>query len=298
MSKNNYSAAMRRMREFRSAVKDNFTATGKEISRLEDLKSKDEITKTVFDREVDAINAKSTAKRKELIEGAKKDLIPLFDEMKTTAKHQVIKAPTSEIAATLQILGTLDRVTPKQIELYAEQMQDCPLAMQRLSQIASMHDLRLSVEDPETRFDQLALLESNFAAFLGGYTGDPATLSATVLGMEQYFRPEEQFMGNNRNLVNTDSVNRAFWNTFVGSGSPDFFDDPSTPTGKPKAQYFFGDLDGLRSFIDRATSGVEGSMKETITAEILKDCPEKYGAAYRHFLANGEKMDINAKDER
>lgn len=83
--------------------------------------------------------------------------------MREIASQRTTKPPTAENVSTLQILGMLDTITPTQMRLYAEQMSDCPLAMLRLGQIASAHNLKLVVSDPDALLKAVDILEDNGA---------------------------------------------------------------------------------------------------------------------------------------
>ena len=123
-------------------------------------------------------------------------------------------------------------------------------------------------------------LESQLAYFLGNFNDDTTHAPATVLRMLPYFQPDEQFMGNAKRPLDTDKANQLFWDEFVRLSSPDGFDDPDHANWTPKSQYFFGDVKALAAFIEKMTAGVDGSLVEDITNEILSNCPERYGAIY------------------
>ncbi|MFV0351838.1 MAG: hypothetical protein ACK5JF_05955 [Oscillospiraceae bacterium] len=81
-----------------------------------------------------------------------------------------------------------------------------------------------------------------------------------------------------------------FWAEFVGEGSPDCYDEDSSSSEKPRVLYFFKDTDGLLAFINRETEGKSGSVIEETINEILANCPESYGSAYRNFKACGDRV--------
>lgn len=60
-------------------------------------------------------------------------------------------------------------------------MADCPLAMQRLQQIAKAHEQRIYLDDPDTKLKALDNLESQLAYFLGNYkaTGEMLDLNGS-----------------------------------------------------------------------------------------------------------------------
>lgn len=286
---------MRRMRQYTKAVEDNLHSKDKDMKHLADLRAQDEITQTVYDREAAGIKNQIFEQRKALVEAVKKDLTATFQEMRKIASEQIVKSPTPEMVSTLQILAMLDKITPTQLTLYAEQMSECPLAMQRLQQIAATHDQRIYIDDPESRLRALDALEGNLVNYLTSFDGDENQCPYSVRNMYRYFRPDECYMGSKDTPLETDKVNSMFWNEFVGVASYDVFDNPTGAQGKPKVQYFFGDLDGLTEFIKKCTVGVKGSLVDDVVSMILADCPEQYGAAYRHYKATGEKIDINGQ---
>ena len=294
MNRNLFSnGIMRRMRQFTHDMTANSHSKDKDMDRLLSLKKSDEITQTVYDREYSAIQDKFHAQTVKLKNECQKDLEGTLKEMRQAAGEQITKPPTQEMVSTLQLLGMLDNITPTQFSLYAEQMKDSPLAMQSLQQIAKAHEQRIYVDDPDTKLNALDQLEGYLAYFLTNFNGDTVHAPATVLRMLPYFQPDEQYMESPNRPLDTDKVNKLFWNEFVRLSSSDAFDDPDHVNGTPKAMYFFGDVKALSAFIQKMTVGVEGSLVEDITNEILSNCPEQYGAIYRNYKATGEMLDLN-----
>lgn len=298
MNKNYHSnGIMRRMRQFTHDMTVNAHSKDKDIERLRKLKRDDEITQTVYDRELSAIQEGIKAQTVKVKTECKKDLMGTLEEMRRGAGNQIIKPPTQEMVSTLQLLAMLDDITPTQFTLYAEQMADCPLAMQRLQQIAKAHEQRIYLDDPDTKLKALDNLESQLAYFLGNFDGDTSHAPATVLSMLPYFQPDEQYMGNPNRPLDTDKADKLFWSEYVRLSSSEVFDDPDNAKGTPKAQYFFGDVKALAAFIDKMTAGVEGSLVENVTDTILANCPEQYGAIYRNYKATGEMLNLNGSNE-
>lgn len=297
MNKNYYSnGIMRRVRQFTYDVTANAHSKDKDIERLRKLKKDDEITQTVYDREVSAIQESIKAQTVKIKESCRKDLMGTLEEMRRVAGNQIIKPPTQEMVSTLQLLGMLDSISPTQFTLYAEQMADCPLAMQRLQQIAKAHEQRIVLDDPDTKMKAVDELEGQLAYFLGNFDGDTSHSPATVLNMLPYFQPDEQYMGNPNRPLDTDKADKLFWSEFVHFSSSEVFDDPDNAKGTPKAQYFFGDVKALAAFIDKMTVGMEGSLVEDTANTILANCPEQYGAIYRNYKATGEMLDLNGSE--
>lgn len=296
--KNNYfsDGIMRRMRRFSYDIERNCHSQDKRMAELSRLKVADEITQTVYDREVSAIQEAIKSQRIKLVEGAKKDLLGTLQKMREIASNRIIKPPTAEIVNTLQLLSMLDEISPTQFSLYAAQMADCPLAMQRLQQIAKAHEQRIIIDDPENRLRALDVLEGNLANYLENFTGEVTHAPFSVQSMYRYFQPDDAYMGNPKTPTDTEKVNKMFWENFVKLSSPEVFDDPDNAKGAPKAQYFFSDVAALSAFIKKMTAGVTGSVAEDLTNQILQNCPEQYGAILRNYRATGEMMDLNGAD--
>ncbi len=286
MNRNHYSNTLRIMRFHYVKSNETHDTYAKAIQKADELLRSDEITKTVYDREVNSAQTEFDSCHKELVSKAKSELVPEFEAMREIARQQAVKAPTPEVASTLQILSMLDKLTPTQISLYAESLSDCPLAMQALAQIALKHDQRLIVDEPERRLQLLDVFESHVANFLSNYHGTEEALSFSVRQMLPYLQTED----NVTEYGGTKRVDRAFWNEFIAEGNPDCYDEDSASSEKPRVQYFFKDTDGLLAFINRETDGKSGSIIEETVNEILANCPESYGAAYRNYKACGEKI--------
>lgn len=297
MKNNFYSdGIMRRMRRFSYDIEKNYHSQDKRLAELDGLKVADEITQTVYDREASTAHEAVKKQRIKLVEEARKDLMATLQKMREVAGKRIVQAPSPEIVNTLQLLSMLDDISPTQFNLYAAQMEDCPLAMQRLQQIAKAHDQKIYVDDPENRLRALDLLEGNLANYLENFTGDITHAPFSVQSMYRYFQPDDSYMGNPKTPTDTERVNKMFWDDFVRLSSPDVFDDPDNAKGAPKAQYFFSDVAALSAFIKKMTAGVTGSMVEDITNQILENCPEQYGAIWRSYKATGEMLDLNGTD--
>ena len=189
MNKNYFSdGIMRRMRQYTLALSNNAHSCDRDLENLLSLKKDDEITQTVYDREVEKINQQIGKQGNKLLSEIKADYMKTFEKMREIAKAQISKAPTPEMVSTLQILAMLDKVSPEQFTIYAEQMADYPLAMQFLQQIAREHEVRILADDPETKLRALDILEGHLVNFLSNYDGVEEHCPFSVRDMYRYFR--------------------------------------------------------------------------------------------------------------
>lgn len=289
MSKNYFSKTMRCLRLARSKLEDAHRVYMGEINDAESLLKRDEITKTVYDRRTSAARNAHNETHREIVEKATEEISGYLGDMRELAKQYTVKPPTPEMVSTLQILSMLDRVTPVQITLYAEQLADCPLAMSALQQIAAKHNQRIIIDDADSRLQQLDMFASYITGFLQGFSGEDETSPATVRQLLPYLQSEAQLMS----VGGTENANRSFWARFISQGDPAFYDQDGTTAGKPKVQYFFNNVDELLGFIKQETAGKEEGERPGIINDILNNCPDRYGAAYRAYMACGEKDAIN-----
>lgn len=105
MNKNYFSdGIMRRMRQYTLALSNNAHSKDKDLENLLSLKKADEITQTVYDREVEKINQQIGEQGNKLLSEVKVDLMGTFEKMREIAKAQISKAPTTEMVNTLKLL--------------------------------------------------------------------------------------------------------------------------------------------------------------------------------------------------
>ena len=123
-----------------------------------------------------------------------------------------------------------------------------------------------------------------------GFNGNIDQAPASVRLLYQYFQGDEDYI--NTPAKSTDNADALFWKKVVQIGTPAMLDSESTGE-KVKAELFFKDLDGLMAYMDKRTAGLEGRELEDKQNEILSECPGQYGAAYRYYKANGEKVPLN-----
>lgn len=282
---NNFRNVMRRMRVYTSAVKKNYDSREVESKKREDIKGS-----TRYDAEMAEVDKRIAAKNVSLKKEVQKDLTESLAEMRKNISQRVTKAPTADMVNSLSILGMLDTVSPTQIKFYAEQMVDCPLAMQRLQQIARNNDIQIMIPDSEAMVRAVDVLESNLANYISGFDGSTDNMAFSVKRLyDLYFRPEETYLGTQ--VDSAEKVDRAFWENIIGIGSPDMLENAETAgTQSVKVQHFFANLDGLMEYMKKQTEGLEGKAKEDKENEILADCPNQYGANYRAYKATGQKL--------
>lgn len=284
---NNYrNGIMRRMRVYTKAMENTVNEKNAKIEGQKDL-----IGCTLYDRKLAEINSETEQIQQQLKSTVVKDLSATLQAMREIASQRTTKPPTAENVSTLQILGMLDTITPTQMRLYAEQMSDCPLAMLRLGQIASAHNLKLVVSDPDALLKAVDILEDNLSAYINGFNGDESLCGTRVRQLYQYFQPEEYYAQSD--LGSSENADKLFWDRYIGIATPEIFDNPDKASKKPIVQYFFGGIDGLLDFINKARADSTDEKEEDIINRILSNCPDKYGAAYRLYMATGEKLPLN-----
>lgn len=284
---NNYrNGIMRRMRVYTKAVENTVNEKNIKIEGQKDL-----IGCTLYDRKIAEINSETEQIQQRLKSDIIKDLSETLHSMREIASQRTTKPPTSENVNTLQILGMLDSITPTQMKLYAEQMSDCPLAMLRLGQIASAHNLKLVISDPDALLKAVDILEDNLSAYINGFNGNESLCGTRVRQLYLYFQPEEYYAQSD--LKTSENADKLFWERYIGIATPEIFDNPNKASKKPIVQYFFGGIDGLLDFINKAKSESMGENEEDVINRILSNCPDKYSAAYRLYMATGEKLPLN-----
>lgn len=209
-------------------------------------------------------------------------------DMRKAVGTRMTAPPTVEMVNALNILGMLDTITPTQLQVYAETMADCPLAMQRLSQIAAKNEMRIVTIHPDQMMLAVDIIEGNLVTFLSGFRGNNEQCPPSVKMLYPYFRAEEYYSGSEGESA--EKVDQRFLDKIVGFGTPELFDNPAEAGVKPKVQYFFESFDGLLQFIHAKTDNVEDKYKEI--DNILAQCPDSYGAAYRYYKSTGKKLDV------
>lgn len=154
-------------------------------------------------------------------------------------------------------------------------------------------------DEPQEEFQYLAnallkavdILEDNLSAYINGFNGNESLCGTRVRQLYLYFQPEEYYAQSD--LKTSENADKLFWERYIGIATPEIFDNPNKASKKPIVQYFFGGIDGLLDFINKAKSESMGENEEDVINRILSNCPDKYSAAYRLYMATGEKLPLN-----
>ncbi|MCD8189499.1 MAG: hypothetical protein LUD78_04650 [Clostridiales bacterium] len=279
---NEFAKMMRRVRLYSSAIKENYNREETEAKKREKMKGSAQ-----YDEEMATIRENVEKNRVRLFKEARDDLQKILDEMRANVEARVTKAPSTDMVNALNLLGMLDSVSPGQLRAFGNQMASCPLALEVLQQIAHRHNMAVYVTDPDEMFHAIDVLEGNLASYLQSYNGDVDHLSAVAKNLYQYFQPNDAYVDMAKSI---DSVNDAFWKNIICFGSPDMLESPdSYKTETVEVKLFFEDVDGLMKYINKQTENMEGAEREDKVMEILRNCPNDYGTAYRYYIATGGK---------
>ena len=281
---NNYrNGIMRRMRVYVKEVETDVRNRNNEVKKQEQFKGS-----PYYDSEVAKIDKAHLENRQKMKAAIVKDLSATLKLMREAAAKKSATPPTAEMVNTLSILGMLDRITPSQLQLYAGQFSDCPLAMLRLQQIASAHNMRIVIDDPDALLRVVDVIEDNLAAFIEGFNGNEQDSSFRVRTLYRYFQPEEVY--SNSTVQSSENADAMFWQNIVGFSSPEAFEEMGDSQNVPVVQYFFGETDGLIDFIKKSCE--KSSDPDKTENDILAKCPEQYGAVYRAYKATGAKLPL------
>ena len=213
--------------------------------------------------------------------------------MRENLNNGITKAPTTDQDNILSVLRTLDTITPRELQLYAAQMSDCPLAMKSLAQYAAKQNIQLVTPDTDALLYAVDAIESHLAAlcrYTGNEDGEQASLRSTL----QYFKSDGDYQ--NMSIAGTREIDRKFWTDIVQIGVPEMLDADGTYT-PADFKYYFRDVDDMLMYMDKATEGMSEQEAESRRNEILQNCPGQYGAAYRYYRTTGEKVPLLEKGE-
>jgi len=282
----NYSEAMRGGRMRAAKQTKNYSDMVKEINSIDPkLKGSPYYTETV-----EKIKQRHEAERQRIVTEGNTAIEKQMAEMRENVYNRITKAPKFQQVAIMQMLHMVESITPRELQLYAAQMADCPLAMKALAQYAERLNMRINTPDTDSMIDTVDTLEWNLKALNNGFTGDENAAPASVRMILRYFMSDSDYQGTP--AQSTANADKAFWSDVIQRGTPDMFDSEYGDT-KPEIRYFFPDLDKLLSYMDKATEGMSEQAAAQTREQILQDCPAEYGAAYRLYKAQGTKAPIN-----
>ena len=242
----------------------------------------------LYDETAEKIKQRHETERKHIAAEAKAAIDKSIADMRQNLNDRLSKAPTTEQVNTLLVLRTLDKITPRELQLYAAQMSDCPLAMKSLAQYAEGQKMRLVTPDADALMYAVEVIESHLTA-LCSYTGNEDEAPASLRMTLQYFKSD----GDYQTLTGTGTreIDRKFWADVVQIGTPEMLDADGTYT-PADPQYYFRDVDDMLAYMDKATEGLDEKAAEDKRNEILQNSPGQYGAAYRYYKSSGEKVPL------
>lgn len=289
---NNVSKIMNRARRYTVEVERNLRSREAKIKALEPYKGS-----TYYDSEVEKINKGIEDCRASLANDFIKDVEINLKNMREAAGRRISKAPTVDQINTLSLLERREKLSISEVQLYAEQLKDCPLALSRLEEIAANSHITMHTIPADAMLETVDRLEGLLAEYVSKYRGDiTVTPSATVQTLYQFFGVDDQSVKLTP-FMTLEKLDKHFWDKLVASPlyqeQPELFEDGENPT--PHAQYFFRDLSALRQYIKDCEESVPENMKDKIADMVLASCPEEYGAKYRNALANKEDLPLNER---
>lgn len=149
MNKNYFKGSMRSMREFTAEMNSNKAShdRAREKTAEDYAEAKGSM---LYDRVFAEVDNDFSTRRAATVEKYKKELIPQLNGMRAEASARVIKAPTTDMVNNLALLHDMEDLTPGTMNMYAKSMADCPLALQKLSQIAKKNGLQMTVQSQDT----------------------------------------------------------------------------------------------------------------------------------------------------
>ena len=303
MSKNYFKGIMRSMREFTAETDSNKArydrARAKAAEDYAEAKGS-----MLYDRVFTEVDNDFSTRRGATVEKYQKELIPLVDGMRAEASARVIKAPTTDMINNLALLSDVEDLTPGTLNMYAKSMANCPLALQKLSQIAKKNGMQMTVSPQDSIMNSIDRLEGFLVEYLTHYFGDLSICPSFVTrDMWRYFQPEDAYAKGvkfddsvlGKTFHSTEEVDKLFWSRFVGIGSPDLVS--SNADDAPVVQYFFSSVEALSDFIEKAKKGLSEDKAKDVAESILHECPEQYRYVYDEFRRNGTVSDLNNFNE-
>lgn len=277
----NYKNYMKELKMFRGNMVDVYHDRNITIESLKDHKGS-----KYYDEKVsilnDTLNKAVMKYKKQTVDS----LTKIIAKMRADASEVASVPPTTENVNVLTLLGMSDKITPMEIELYGKDMQNSPLAMKILSQIAQKHNIFVNVLDADASFQKIALLEDAAAKYIDGFQPDAVLLPSVGL-LDRCLRPDSEYSDSD---WTPEIAERSFLLETVSSADSSFCEGP---TGKdPVVELRFKTVDELQGYIDKQTEGLLPVAAEITRDEILSYCAGNAGAVYRNYLATGEKEAI------
>lgn len=275
------------LRRYVRRVEWNNKRTEEQITKLEPYKGS-----RFYEEESDRIRADAEKTRSTLKEGVQRELVPFLDSMRQNCKKRITKAPTAEQVATLDMLEKIDNLTVKDVELYAAEMMETPLAMRRLQQIAHASGIQLNVADPSVMLDAVDHVDGVLYQFVSNFKGDTEH-SVSVIEKTLYpFLTLDETSVTETPYKSLEKVDRGLWEQVFLDGTGIPLDALEGKTPAPKVYLFFKDVKSLSEYISKKTEGLNGPDATKKENEILQECPDQYGAALRWYRGHGEEIPL------
>lgn len=247
------------------------------------------------------LQAQKTQKKATLFRETIRKMDPIIADCEEAINGHFKKEPSQGMVNNITLLNMRQNITPSELDLYFDMYGDYPMAVQVLKEKAESLGYRVTA--PFLTIDQmkwaLEIVRDTFIGFIEGYDSldnvESLAQKAMILRLEPYFQSEEGYI-NHTDVNSSEEAALQFWNDIVGFGDPSIFDKEGSVPKSQNTQvvYYFSDLNGLLKFIDAKTQNLGVNERDTVIQDILKDCPDRYSAAYRNYLATGEKIDIQA----
>lgn len=243
-----------------------------------------------YNQKAAQIRAESVKRLKAIIETSNENIESHFK-----------KEPTQAMVNNITLLNMRQNITPSELNVYIDMYGDCYMAFSVLKEKAESlgYQLHVSLLTIDQMKWALEVVGDNVIGFVEGYNsiegvGDTPAHQVMITRLERYFRSELNYATDFSDARSSEDSAMNFWNDIVGFGDPAMFDKEGTvrKSNRTAVAYYFADMDGLLGFINIKTQNMNPEEKDTTINNILKDCPDQYGTAYRYYLSTGEKIDL------
>jgi hypothetical protein len=111
---------------------------------------------------------------------ARDALLPVLTQMRIDAGKNLVQQPTTEMVNALSLLNMTDKLSTLEVDLYAEMMKDCPLALRNLRTIAAKHNIIMGEPNLEIPFNRINKLEGHAAYYLEQFNPNELNERGTV----------------------------------------------------------------------------------------------------------------------